>query len=115
MTTTDLLSHLPSVDKLLSHPNAGTLVSSFGHALTVDALRAALDDARRRIRASEGAPEIDALVESASARLQEWVTPRPHPVINAAGVIIHTNLGRAPLSTKANEAMRDVSWSYSDL
>lgn len=115
MTTTDLLSRLPSVDKLLAHPGAGALVGSFGHALTVDALRAALDDARRRIRAGEDAPEADRLVESAGARLREWVTPRPRPVINATGVVIHTNLGRAPLSTKANEAMWNVSWSYSDL
>ena len=115
MTTTDLLSRLPSVDKLLSHPSAGTLVSSFGHALTVDALRAALDDARQRIRAGESAPETDALVESASARLEEWVTPRPRPVINATGVIIHTNLGRAPLSDEAVAAMEAAAAGYSDL
>jgi L-seryl-tRNA(Ser) seleniumtransferase len=115
VTTTDLLSHLPSVDKLLSHPGAGTLVSSFGHALTVDALRAALDDARQRIRAGGGAPESDALVESASTRLQEWVTPRPRPAINATGVIIHTNLGRAPLSDQAVAVMGAAAAGYSDL
>jgi L-seryl-tRNA(Ser) seleniumtransferase len=115
VTTTDLLSHLPSVDKLLSHPGAGTLVSSFGHALTVDALRAALDDARQRIRAGGGAPEPDALVESASTRLQEWVTPRPRPAINATGVIIHTNLGRAPLSDQAVAVMGAAAAGYSDL
>jgi L-seryl-tRNA(Ser) seleniumtransferase len=74
-----------------------------------------LEDARQVIRAGGDVPEADALVESAGAKLHEWTTPRPHPVINATGVIIHTNLGRAPLSTKAREAIWDAAWSYSDL
>ena len=112
---TEPLARLPSVDKLLARPEAETLVASFGHALTVDALRLALDDARASIRAGGDAPEADALLASASVRLREWVTPRPRPVINATGVIIHTNLGRAPLSDDALAAMRAASSGYSDL
>ena len=112
---TEAFSRLPSVDKMLAHPQAQTLVTSFGHALIVDAFREALDDARNSIRAGGDAPEVETLVESAGAKLREWTTPRPHPVINATGVIIHTNLGRAPLSTKANEAMQNIARSYSDL
>ena len=112
---TESLARLPSVDKLLAHPEAETLVASFGHALTVDALRVVLDDARASIRAGSIVPEADALMASASARLREWVTPRPRPVINATGVIIHTNLGRAPLSDDALAAMSAASSGYSDL
>jgi L-seryl-tRNA(Ser) seleniumtransferase len=112
---TEALSRLPSVDKLLAHPTAQTLVASFGHALTVDALRVAMDDARQAVRAGSDAPQADALVESASAHLREWVGPRPRPAINATGVIIHTNLGRAPLSDKALAAMADAAAGYSDL
>jgi len=112
---TEAFSRLPSVDKLLGYPEAQMLVTSFGHALTVDALRETLDDARSAIRAGGDAPEAEALVEAAGCKLRAWTTPRPHPVINATGVIIHTNLGRAPLSTKANEAMWSVSQGYSDL
>jgi len=112
---TESLARLPSVDKLLAHPEAETLVASFGHALTVDALRLVLDDARASIRAGSIVPEADALMASASARLREWVTPRPRPVINATGVIIHTNLGRAPLSDDALAAMSAASSGYSDL
>ena len=112
---TESLARLPSVDKLLAHPEAETLVASFGHALTVDALRVVLDDARASIRAGSIVPEADALMASASARLREWVTPRPRPVINATGVIIHTNLGRAPLSDEALAAMSAASSGYSDL
>jgi L-seryl-tRNA(Ser) seleniumtransferase len=112
---TKAFSRLPSVDKLLAHQEAQTLIAAFGHALTVDALRESLDDARVAIRAGSDAPEADALVETAGRKLREWTMPRPHPVINATGVIIHTNLGRAPLSATALEAMRNVSQGYSDL
>ena len=112
---TEAFSQLPSVDKLLAHPKAVTLVAAYGHALTVDGLRAALDDARQAIRSGGDALEADALVELAGGRLHEWTTPRPHPVINATGVIIHTNLGRAPLSAKALAALNAAALSYSDL
>ncbi len=112
---TETFSRLPSVDKLLAQPQAVTLVAAYGHALTVDGLRAALDDARQVIRSGGDALEADALVELAGGRLREWTTPRPHPVINATGVIIHTNLGRAPLSEKALAAINAAALSYSDL
>ena len=112
---TEAFSQLPSVDKLLAHPKAVTLVAAYGHALTVDGLRAALDDARQVIRSGGDALEADELVELAGGRLHEWSTPRPHPVINATGVIIHTNLGRAPLSKKALAALNAAALSYSDL
>jgi len=113
--TIEALSKLPSVDKLLAQPATQTLAASFGHALTVDALRAALDNARQSIRAGGGPPEPDALVLSAESKLREWTTPRPRAVINATGVIIHTNLGRAPLSPSALAAMQSISQGYSDL
>jgi L-seryl-tRNA(Ser) seleniumtransferase len=113
--TIEAFSQLPSVDKLLAHPKAVTLVAAYGHALTVDGLRAALDDARQVIRSGGDALEADALVELAGGRLHEWSTPRPHPAINATGVIIHTNLGRAPLSEKALAAIKAASSGYSDL
>jgi len=112
---TEAFSRLPSVDRLLAHPKAQTLVASFGHALTVDALRQALDDARQSIRAGGDVPEADALVGAASHTLHDWTTPRPQPVINATGVILHTNLGRAPLSPQAMQAVWDAAGGYSDL
>ncbi len=112
---TETLSHLPSVDKLLAHPQSQALVASYGHALTVEALREALDDARVAIRAGGAVPEADALVKTAQRKLHEWATPKPRPVINATGVIIHTNLGRAPLSRKALAAVEAVALGYSDL
>lgn len=112
---TEALSRLPSVDRLLAHPNSQTLIATFGHALTVDALRETLEAARKQIRAGGDVPEADELVGATSRTLHAWTTPRPRPVINATGVIIHTNLGRAPLSPKAMDAVWDAAWGYSDL
>jgi len=112
---TEALSRLPSVDRLLAHPNSQALIATFGHALTVDALRETLEAARKQIRAGGDVPEAEALVGATSRTLHTWTTPRPRTIINATGVIIHTNLGRAPLSHKALDAAWDAAWSYSDL
>jgi len=96
------LRQLPSVDKVLS--DATTLIETYGRALTLDAIRAALAEARSLIRARRPdqadrlAPDRDQLLARSTALLEDWTLPRPRAVINATGVIIHTNLGRAPLS-----------------
>jgi L-seryl-tRNA(Ser) seleniumtransferase len=93
---------LPSIDRLLRAPGAGELAAAFGRPLATGALRAALDDARATLLAGEGEipPDFD-LVHDARERLESLLAPTLRPVINAAGVIIHTNLGRAPLSAAA--------------
>jgi len=72
-----------------------------GHELTVAAVRETLDAARRAIRGGEVAPQPAVLVSAVGARLAACLRPTLHPVVNAAGVIVHTNLGRAPLSAEA--------------
>ncbi len=109
------LRRLPSVDKLLARPEAAALIDAHGRPLTTDAIRAAIDHARSAIRNGGSAPDEPGLVDQAASLLQEWTRLRPRPVINATGVIIHTNLGRAPLSTAALEAMQAVAAGYSDL
>ncbi len=107
------LRSLPSVDKLLS--NAASLIEHYGRSLTTDAIRSTLDQARLAIRAGEPAPDQDQVLERAASRLREWTLSRPRSVINATGVIIHTNLGRAPLSQSALDAMMAAAAGYSDL
>ncbi len=101
---------LPSVERLLGE--AGPLVAEFGRPLTLNALRQALEQARAAIR--EGSPLPDPL-SLARTRLLDLTTPSLRPAINATGVIVHTNLGRAPLSVAAIEAMRAVAAGYSTL
>lgn len=105
---------LPSVDQLLRAEGAHLLAERFGHAAVVEALREALEAARARAQAGEALPSPEDLLREAAARLERWGVPRPRPVINATGVILHTNLGRAPLSAAALEALRAAA-AYSDL
>jgi L-seryl-tRNA(Ser) seleniumtransferase len=109
------LRNLPSIDRLLQSQSASLMEKLFGRNLTTRALREVLAEAR--IRAADGAdvPGDVELLESARVRLNAWLSPTLRPVINATGVIIHTNLGRAPLSSAAQDAIQSAGQSYSTL
>ena len=107
------LRSLPSVDKLLAQ--SSVLIETYGRSLTTDAIRSMLDETRSVIRSGVSAPDQSELLDRATDRLRQWTVTRPRAVINATGVIIHTNLGRAPLSAEAVEAMMTVAAGYSDL
>jgi L-seryl-tRNA(Ser) seleniumtransferase len=109
------LRKLPSVDHLLQTEAAIELSRRHGHEMVVNALRASLDAARQNIIDGQPTPTADDLVADAARRLAADVRPSLCPVINATGVIVHTNLGRAPLSERARQAMADVSLGYSNL
>ncbi len=111
------LRTLPAVDKLLQTPGAQTLIANFGRPLTTDALRASLQAAREAARRPQPQPipSPEALLAQARTFLEDWLKPSLVPVINATGVVLHTNLGRAPLSQAAIEAMNAVSRGYSNL
>ncbi len=116
------LRNLPSVDQLLNH--ATHLIEKFGRPLTLDALRLTLDSARARFKLAlsrvEGNPETDLpssdlILAQVESQLLAWTSPSLVPVINATGVILHTNLGRAPLSDATIQAMTDAALNYSNL
>lgn len=111
----DLRSRIPSVDALIASDEAQALVLTFGRERTVDALRDAVSDVRRDMgRAMEngdaGAWEdrVEAYatyVSRAARRIEAAEIPSLRRVINGTGVVLHTNLGRAPLAAAAVEAM----------
>ncbi|MGI8587551.1 MAG: L-seryl-tRNA(Sec) selenium transferase [Chloroflexia bacterium] len=105
---------LPSVDNLLNAPALDNERATLPHHLVADAARETLAAARAAIAVGEPAPDTSALVEALAALLAEATAPSLVPVINAGGVIIQTNLGRAPLSRAAREAMAAAS-AYSNL
>ncbi|MFQ5942751.1 MAG: L-seryl-tRNA(Sec) selenium transferase [Anaerolineales bacterium] len=109
------LRDLPSVDRLLSKDEADELVAAYGRPLTVQALRASLESARLAIQEGKDAPKEADLISGTRATLQDWLLPSLRPVINATGVIIHTNLGRAPLSIDSQRAISEISTGYSSL
>ena len=109
------LRDIPSVDHLLNHPQAASLISVFGHALSVQAFREQLAITRQAVLEGATPPDEETIISQTGDMLAAWLTPTLRPVINATGVIIHTNLGRSPLSRAAREAMLSVSIGYSTL
>ena len=109
------LRKLPSVDRLLQEGQVPALVGQWSPELVVDAAREALDAARDAIRSGSPAPSAAALTGHVAGLLTHRLQPTLRPVINATGVVVHTNLGRAPLSAEARAAMDAVAASYSNL
>lgn len=109
------LRDLPSVDQLLQL--SGDLIETYGRPLTLQALRASLDDVRGRFKLHPelALPSIEEILYRTESRLNAWTQPTLLPVINATGVIIHTNLGRAPLSQATIAAMQTAAQGYSNL
>lgn len=114
MTTAQLRS-LPSVDALLQDHTLRELEQRYGHTLVVEACRNSLDAARRAILGGGDAPMPALLVDDICERVKQAARPSLVPVINATGVIIHTNLGRAPLSEETIAAMRLAAQGYTNL
>ncbi len=110
------LRRLPSVDSLLTHDRMQDLAQRYSRELVVDAIRANLEESRQHILQAK---DIDlhpsALLERIAAYLRQQFQPALRPVINATGVILHTNLGRALLSTAAQQAMLAVAGAYNTL
>jgi len=105
---------LPSVDRVLADERLRALANGGSEAIT-EIVRTALDRARVLISGGAAAPSADQIIENALGMAEAVFRPSLRPVINATGVIIHTNLGRAPLSDEAIEAMAAVSRGYSNL
>ena len=111
------LHELPSVEKLLQTPFAAELIASYGRPLTLQSIRTSLDKVRTsNFKAGEAKlPDREVLLGQAASLLQLWTALTLLPVINASGVILHTNLGRAPLSAAAAQSMLAVAHGYSNL
>jgi L-seryl-tRNA(Ser) seleniumtransferase len=107
--------NLPSVDKILSDERVKQLAETYPHTLLVNLTRQCLEGARLSVAAGNPCPSIDEMVESVSAQVGALENPSLRPVINATGVLLHTNLGRAPLSQEAIAAMETVAKGYCNL
>src|SRR5438093_1123077 len=110
--------NLPSVTEVLAAPAAAALVRDHGHGQAVAAVRAALDTLRQQLRDGtvlDGALAPDTVAERAAAYLVEQVRPKLRLVINATGIVLHTNLGRAPMAEAAARAAYDAARGYLNL
>ena len=116
----ELFRKLPSVDDVVRGPAATSLAASYGHDSVVDAARVVLARLRQEIESGllgENALELAlaGLPGAVENQLRQSLAHSLRPVINATGVILHTNLGRAPLGDAAIEHIRETAANYSNI
>jgi len=120
----EMLKKLPSVDELLKEEQVIQWTKAHPRALILDALRSAIDYKRKTIleadglsaaHTSEEAISCSGIVKDAEIILKKLLEPSLRRVINATGVILHTNLGRSVLSQKAIDRIVEISRHYSNL
>jgi L-seryl-tRNA(Ser) seleniumtransferase len=109
------LRALPSVEQILQSEAAGRWITDYGRPLVLDAVRTTLKEIREDYQPGRNLPAGDELFAGIEQLLVKWTLPTLQAVINATGVILHTNLGRAPLSRAAVQAMEQVAAGYSTL
>ena len=117
---TDLYRKLPSVDELMRGSELASLAAQEGVPAVTDAARALLDRLRTEIASGHldaGGIELalSGLTHAIEAQLRLGLRYSLQPVINATGVILHTNLGRAPLAAAALDHIRETAFTYSNL
>ena len=106
---------LPSVERIISDERLAPLVEIHSRQAVLDLARRELAQARSAIAKSGIAPALDEIISSIEAEADALDRGWPRHVINATGVVLHTNLGRAPLSEEAITAMVRTAQGYSDL
>jgi L-seryl-tRNA(Ser) seleniumtransferase len=116
----ELFQKLPSTDELLRHPDVQTLIEREGHSAVAESIRSVL--ARRRQEINQGqldGKSLDLAIGGLSAavghQLRQSLSYSLLPLINATGVILHTNLGRAPLAAAALDHVHATASAYSNL
>jgi len=108
---TDPRRRLPAVEALLAEPDIAALVAAHPRSVVVRAVRETIEGART----TGGAAPAEGWGAAVLARVHRLAAPSLEPVINATGVVLHTNLGRAPLAGPAIAAMARIAGSYSNL
>ena len=104
------------MDKLRQRQSIAALEQTHGHAAVLEALRSEADRVRADLAGGAHLPDIpEAIERGAAARLARDTACSLRPVINATGVVIHTNLGRAPLGAAAVARVAEVASGYSNL
>ena len=109
------LRSLPSVESLLRHSRLIALSAEYSHASVVRLVRETLNDVRSAALAGKSIPSSDGIAEEVVERAGTAWSVWPVRLVNATGVVLHTNLGRAPLSRAALAAAMDAGSGYSNL
>ncbi len=118
--TTEILRQIPSVDQLLHRPSVQALVSKYSRKIVLREIQQYLGQLREEVSGDQIDARglqvrLAAIEQTLEERLALCLSPSLLKIINATGVILHTNIGRAPLPEKAFEAVRELACSYSNL
>lgn len=119
MNKNELYRTIPKVDILLEDPVILALIERYGRNLVMEVIREETDRLRETIRLAEdesaARSELSRLTENIAERLEQLCRPNVRKLINATGTILHTNLGRAPISREQAEKLVDIVTGYSNL
>jgi L-seryl-tRNA(Ser) seleniumtransferase len=112
--------NLPSVTQLMESPQLKSLVETASHNVVVDGVRSFLDKMREQVSQATSAANINIpSVAEMAAKIADWIQsdeePKLRPVINATGILLHTGLGRAPLSEEAIQAIAGIASGYASV
>jgi len=115
-----LFQKLPSTDEFLRQPRIQALVEREGHTIVAASVRVVLARVRQEIAAGQLDEKsldlaLGGLSDAVERQLEQSLTYSLRPVINATGVILHTNLGRAPLASAALDHIAETAAAYSNL
>jgi L-seryl-tRNA(Ser) seleniumtransferase len=114
----NLYRKLPAVHQLLEHPRIVGLKDRHAHERIADAVRIEVDMLRERLKTGEsldGSMEPEAVARRVVDRVEAEAAPYLRTVINATGIVLHTNLGRSPMAEAAAQAARDAASGYLNL
>ena len=115
-TRSSALRALPAVEAVLRHPALEAALRALPRVLVVEAVRAELAAERARLKSGAGgAADAESIARRAAERAALARRPALRRVLNATGVVLHTNLGRAPLAAEACRAIEEVARGYSSL
>lgn len=109
------LRKLPGVDLVLEQADIKRSISRHGHELVTFAIREVISEARNNIVAGKKVLGMEQIVFKVREKVDSIFYPSLKPVINATGIVLHTNLGRAPLGEKVLEDMEDIIAGYSNV
>jgi L-seryl-tRNA(Ser) seleniumtransferase len=116
--TDNPLRQLPPINQVLDHPILQSLRGRHAHEIVVGAIRRELEDSRERMKNGESDRtllEPETVARRVVARIESDSAPRFRPVINATGIVLHTNLGRSPLAEAAARAAYEAGRGYLNL
>ncbi len=106
---------IPSVEKILSHKSTEFFLDKYTRGFLVGLIREYLNELRENVTNGSEIPDLETIINEISMRLSLITTHSPKSVINATGIIIHTNLGRVPLSQESIKAIINCAAGYTDL